>query len=95
MLGEEFLRQAAYLDIVAAQAAEIFDEHCRRFAQLKLGNHVLVARPVHRNAGDAVVEEVNEVGVAFFLGDLGQQLFLRRDLSRLFSPAEYKCPTLL
>jgi len=26
---------------------------------------------------------------------IGQAIALRRDLSRLFSPAEYKCPTLL
>lgn len=30
------------------------------------------------------------------LGDIqGLNLYMRRDLSRLFSPAEYKCPTLL
>ena len=30
-----------------------------------------------------------------FSGDFSVDRILRRDLSRLFSPAEYKCPTLL
>lgn len=86
MLREKLFRQASDLNIIAAQSAEILDENRRRFAEFKLGYHVLEARPVHRNAGDAVVEKMNQVCVTLFLGDLGQQLFLKSDLSRVFSP---------
>ena len=76
VLGEKFLRQASNLDIVAPETAEVFDEHRRCFAEFELGYHVFIARPVHCNAGDTVVEKVNEVCIALFLGNLGQQLLL-------------------
>lgn len=82
MLGEELLREPTDLDIVTSKTAEILDEHRRRPAEFELGYHVLIAGSVHRDTGDAVVEEVDEVGVSLFLGDLGQQLLLERDLSR-------------
>ena len=82
VLREKLLRQAPDLDIVAPETAEVFDEHRRCFAEFELGYHVFIARPVHCNAGDTVVEKVNEVCIALFLGNLGQQLLLRRDLSR-------------
>ena len=76
MLGEELLREPTDLDIVTSKTAEILDEHRRRPAEFELGYHVLIAGSVHRDTGDAVVEEVDEVGVSLFLGDLGQQLLL-------------------
>ena len=86
MLREKLLSESANLDIIASEAAEILDKYRRRFAEFKLGYHVLEARPVHCDAGDAVVEKMNQVCVAFFPGDLGEQLFLKSDLSRVFSP---------
>ena len=71
MLREKFFRQASDLDVVTAQSAEIFDEHCRRLSKLELLNHFLEARPVHRDAGNAVVEKVDQVCVSFLFGDLG------------------------
>ena len=40
VLREKLLRKPADLDVVAAQAAEVFDEHRRRFAEFELGYHV-------------------------------------------------------
>lgn len=85
MLREKLLRKPADLDVVAAQAAEVFDEHRRRFAEFELGYHVLKTGSVHRHTRDAIIKEVDEVGVSLFLSNLGQQLLLRQDLSRWFS----------
>ena len=76
MLREELLRQASDFDIVAPEAAEVFDEHCGRLSKLELLNHFLEARPVHRNAGDSVVKKVNQVCVPFLSCDFSEQLLL-------------------
>ena len=79
MFGEKFLRQATNFYVVASEAAEILNEHRRRFAQFELRNHVLEARSVHIDAGNAVVEKVDQVCVSFLSGNLGQQLLLVLD----------------
>ena len=76
VIGEELLGQSADLDVITPQAAEVFYKHGRRFSLLQLLNHVGKAGAIHRNAGDAVVKKMNQVRVAFFLCDLGEQFFL-------------------
>lgn len=71
MFWEKLLRESADLNVVSPETTEIFDEHRRRFAQFELRNHFLVAGSVHSDAGDTIVEEVNEAGVALFLCNLG------------------------
>ena len=82
MLREKLLGQPPHLNVVAAQPGQILHKHGGGLAGGKLLHHVVETGAVHRDAGDAVVQEVDQVGVPFFLRHLGQQFLLRRDLSR-------------
>ena len=79
MLREKFFRQPPDLDVVSPQAGEVFDEYRRRFPLLNLLEHGGKAGAVHRHAGNAVIKEVDQIGIAFFLGYLDEQLFLVLD----------------
>ena len=46
---------------------------------LKLLNHLHKTRAVHRDAGNAIVQKMDQVGVAFLFRHFGQQLFLISD----------------
>ena len=89
---EKFLGQTAHLNVVPPQAGEVFDEHRRSLALLDLLEHGLEPRAIHRDAGNPIVKKMDKVGVAFLLGNLGEQLLLRRDLSRVNSA---KCSKLI
>ena len=91
MLREKLLGQPAHLNVVAAQPRKVFHKHGGSLASGKLLHHVVEARAVHRNAGNAIVQEMYQVGVAFFLRHFGQQFLLGRDLSRVFSPLIMIC----
>ena len=82
MLREKFLGQPADLDVVTAQAGKVFDKYRGGPPLLKLLDHLHKSRAVHRDAGNAIVQEMDQIGVAFLFRHFGQQLFLRRDLSR-------------
>ena len=82
VLREKLLGQPPHLNVVAAQPGQILHKHGGGLAGGKLLHHVVETGAVHRDAGDTVVQEVDQVGVSFFLRHLGQQFLLRRDLSR-------------
>ena len=84
VLREKLLGQPPHLNVVAAQPGQILHKHGGGLAGGKLLHHVVETGAVHRDAGDAVVQEVDQVGVSFFLRHLGQQFLLERDLSRVF-----------
>lgn len=86
VLREKLLGQPPHLNVVAAQPGQILHKHGGGLAGGKLLHHVVETGAVHRDAGDAVVQEVDQVGVSFFLRHLGQQFLLKRDLSRVFYP---------
>ena len=86
MLREKFLGQPADLDVVTAQAGKVFDKYCGGPPLLQLLDHLHKTRTVHRDAGNAIVQEMDQVGVALLLCHFGQQLFLDSDLSRVVSP---------
>ena len=85
MLREKFLGQPADLDVVTAQAGKVFDKYCGGPSLLKLLDHLHKTRAVHRDAGNAIVQEMDQVGVAFLLCHFGQQLFLIADAVTLTS----------
>ena len=74
---EKFLGQTAHLNVVPPQAGEVFDEHRRSLALLNLLEHGLEAWTIHGDAGNPIVKKMDKVGVAFLLGNLGEQLLLR------------------
>lgn len=81
MLREKLLGQPPHLNVVAAQPGQILHKHGG-----KLLHHVVETGTIHRDAGDAVVQEVDQVGITFFLRYLGQQFLLESNLSRVFFP---------
>ena len=91
VLREKLLGQPPHLNVVAAQPGQILHKHGSSLAGGKLLHHVVETGAVHRDAGNAIVQEVDQVGVTFFLRHLGQQFLLGRDLSRVFSPLIMIC----
>lgn len=71
MLREKFLGQPADLDVVTAQAGKVFDKYCGGPSLLKLLDHLHKTRAVHRDAGNAIVQEMDQVGVAFLFRHFG------------------------
>ena len=67
MLREKLLGQPPHLNVVAAQPGQILHKHGGGLAGGKLLHHVVETGAVHRDAGDAVVQEVDQIGVSFFL----------------------------
>ena len=84
MVREKFFRQPSDLNVVSPQAGQVFDKDGGGFSLFQLADHFHEAGAVHRHAGNAVIQEMNQICVAFFLCDFGKQLLLRRDLSRVF-----------
>lgn len=82
MVREKFFRQPSDLNVVSPQAGQVFDKDGGGFSLFQLADHFYKTRAVHRHAGNAVIQEMNQICVAFFLCDFGKQLLLRRDLSR-------------
>ena len=86
MVREKFFCQPSDLNIVSAQTGKVFDEHSGGFPLFKLLHHFHEAGAIHGHAGNAIIQKVNQIGVAFFLCNFGEQFLLRRDLSRVFFP---------
>ena len=84
MFWEKLLGQPAHLNVVAAQPGKVFHKHGGSLASGKLLHHVVETGAVHRNARNAIVQEMDQVGVTFFLRHLGQQFLLESNLSRVF-----------
>ncbi|MFR1514466.1 hypothetical protein [Faecalibacterium hominis (ex Afrizal et al. 2022)] len=51
----------------------------------KLLHHFNETGTVHGHAGNAIIQKVNQIGIAFFLCNFGEQFLLRWNLSRGFS----------
>ena len=77
MLREKFFGQPSNLNVVPPQAGKVFHEHGCGFALLDLLEHGDKAGTVHRDAGNSIVIEMDEIGISLFFGDLGEQLLLR------------------
>lgn len=80
---------------VAAQSGKVFGDRHGHPSRLDFGQHGLKAGTVIGHTAYTVIHEKGWVGEVMLPGILQKHGLLRRDLSRLFSPAEYKCPTLL
>ena len=80
---------------VAAQSGKVFGDRHGHPSRLNFGQHGLKAGTVIGHTAYTVIHEKGWVGEVMLPGILQKHGLLRRDLSRLFSPAEYKCPTLL
>ena len=91
MVREKFFRQPSDLNVVSPQAGQVFDKDGGGFSLFQLADHFHEAGAVHRHAGNAVIQEMNQICVAFFLCDFGKQLLLRWDLSRIFSANNMQC----
>ena len=79
MFREKFLHQFADLNVVSAQAGEVLHKHSGSLTLFDFCQHRLEAGTFHRNSGDAIVVEVDQVGITFLLGNLRQQLLLVLD----------------
>ena len=76
VLREKFFGQAAHFNVVASQAAEVLHKDRCRLALFKLSDHIHEAWAVHGHAGNAVIQKMHQIGVAFFLSYFCEQFFL-------------------
>ena len=76
MVREKFFCQPSDLNIVSAQTGKVFDEHSRGFSLFKLLHHFNETGTVHGHAGNAIIQKVNQIGIAFFLCNFGEQFLL-------------------
>ena len=74
---EKFFRQAAYLNVIPAQAGKVFHEYRRYVPALNGLNHLLKTGPLHGGACDAVVHKKQGVRVTFFFRRLLENFLLR------------------
>ena len=70
MIGKKVFREFSNLNIVSAKARHIFYENSRRMAFLKFLNHRHKTGPLHCDTGNAIVREMDKVGISFFFGNL-------------------------
>ncbi len=73
MVWEKFFCQPPDLNIVSAQTGKVFDEHSGGFSLFKLLHHFNETGTVHGHAGNAIIQKVNQIGIAFFLCNFGEQ----------------------
>ena len=79
MVREKFFCQPSDLNIVSAQTGKVFDEHSGGFPLFKLLHHFNETGTVHGHAGNAIIQKVNQIGIAFFLCNFGEQFLLVAD----------------
>ena len=72
VIREKFLRQPSNLNVVAAQAGKVFDKDSGGFSLFQLADHFHEAGAIHRHAGNAIIQEMNQICVASFLCDYGK-----------------------
>lgn len=85
MVREKFFRQPSDLNVVSPQAGKVFDKDGGGFSLFQLADHFYKTRAIHRHAGNAVIQKMNQICVTLFLCDFGKQFLLRWNLSRGFS----------
>ena len=85
-LGKKALGIIADFQIIAPHTGHIFDDNCLDLSGFCKAYHLIPAGSVKRNARNAVVNEKCEIWKSVVCCVLEQNLFLRRDLSRVFFP---------
>lgn len=88
--GENGLCELAYFQVIPAQAGHILDDDRGDFPCLHQGHHLLEPIPVHGDAGNAVIHKNADIFKLVTFRIIREQGFLKRDLSRVFSPTENK-----
>lgn len=77
MVREKFFRQPSDLNVVSPQAGKVFDKDGGGFSLFQLADHFHEAGAIHRHAGNAVIQKMNQICVTLFLCDFGKQFLLR------------------
>ena len=72
VLREKFFGQAADLDVVSAKTGQILHKDRCCLALFELLDHFHEAGAIHGHAGNAVIQKMHQIGVAFFFGYLGK-----------------------
>ena len=83
--GEAFLNVEAGMELISAEAAEILGDNDPDFTVLHIGNHLLERGPLEIAAGETIIHIEAGIREMVVFGKLLQDIFLRRDLSRVFS----------
>ena len=76
MVREKFFRQPSDLNVVSPQAGKVFDKDGGGFSLFQLADHFYKTRAIHRHAGNAVIQKMNQICVTLFLCDFGKQFLL-------------------
>ena len=79
VIREKFLRQPSDLNVVSPQAGKVFDKDSGSFSLFQLADHFHEAGAIHRHAGNAVIQKMNQICVTLFLCDFGKQFLLIAD----------------
>ena len=72
VLREEFFHQPPHFNVVSAQPGKVFDKQSGSPAFFQLAHHFIKAGTIHGNAGNTVVNEGYDIGIAHILGGFGQ-----------------------
>ena len=83
--GEAFFNVEAGMKLISAEATEILGDDDPDLTVLHIGNHLLERGPLEIAAGEAIVYIEAGIGKVVVFREFFQDIFLRRDLSRVFS----------
>ena len=86
VLWKQHFRIHSDLQIVTPEPAHILNDNALDLARLDVGKHPLESGPVEVRAAIPIVHKKGRVRKVILLSVLEQDHFLRRDLSRAFSP---------
>jgi len=89
--GEAFLNVEAGMELISAEAAEILGDNDPDFTVLHIGNHLLERGPLEIAAGETIIHIEAGIGKVMVFCKLLQDIFLRWDLSRIFSANNMQC----
>lgn len=79
------------MELISAEAAEILGDNDPDFTVLHIGNHLLERGPLEIAAGETIIHIEAGIGKVMVFCKLLQDIFLRWDLSRIFSANNMQC----
>ena len=79
MLREKFFHQTSNFYVVSSQTGKILHQQGGSSVFFQLLHHIIKARAVHGNTGNAVINEGNDNGISQIFCGFRQQLLLISD----------------
>ena len=83
--GKAFLNVETGMKLVTSQSGKVLGDDDSNLTVLHVGNHLLKCGPLEISTGKTVIHIEAGIGKVMVFCKLLQDIFLRRDLSRVFS----------